>query len=76
MATKQSPASASTSRPIGTLWQIRWDTGDVHVTACPECDAPAELTHYATLASTDGPIDMVRITCPAKHWFLMTADLR
>ncbi|MFL6129304.1 MAG: hypothetical protein ACJ73E_09590 [Mycobacteriales bacterium] len=41
-------------------------------TTCPECAAPAEVTGRAVLASTDGPIEHVRVVCARRHWFLMS----
>jgi len=73
MATKPTPASPSAT-PTGDTFRPALGASGIRLTECPECGAPAEMTHYATLASAHGPIDMVRITCPAKHWFLMTGD--
>ena len=72
MTAKQTPTSASSShahegaRPVPS-------TSDIHLTACPQCGAPAEMINHATLTSTDGPVDMVRINCVARHWFLIAA---
>jgi hypothetical protein len=33
------------------------------------CGLPAEVEDQCTMASTDGPVDCVRINCPAGHWF-------
>jgi hypothetical protein len=40
---------------------------------CPECDAPAEVVLEGSVASTDGPVDLVRVQCARRHWFLMEA---
>lgn len=43
----------------------------LQLTSCPECDAPAEITDRTVLASTDGPIEHVKIRCINRHWFLL-----
>jgi hypothetical protein len=44
---------------------------DLQIAACPECGNPAEITRQATVASTDGPIEVYRVTCIDRHRFLM-----
>ena len=41
---------------------------------CPECDAPAEVEHMATLSSTSGRMAHVRVRCVRRHWFLLPAE--
>ena len=41
------------------------------VTRCPECGAPAEITDRFVLESTDGPVEHARVSCAARHWFLL-----
>ena len=41
---------------------------------CPECSAAAEITERFTLASTDGPVAHVALSCPGGHHFRMAAD--
>jgi len=43
-------------------------------TPCPDCGAAAEITERFTLASTDGPIPHVALSCIAGHHFRMSAD--
>ncbi len=44
---------------------------------CPQCDQLALIADRRTLYSTDGPLEYVRLDCPAGHWFtLPAADLR
>jgi len=43
------------------------------LTSCPECHAPAEITERFTLASTDGPVAHVALSCLAGHHFRMPA---
>jgi hypothetical protein len=50
-----------------------WDE-DVEIVGCPQCDASAEVIDEGTAASTHGPVDMVRVVCVNRHWFLMTRD--
>jgi hypothetical protein len=33
------------------------------------CGLPAQLEHWYTLGSTDGPLDSAKIRCPAGHVF-------
>ncbi len=46
----------------------------MQIIGCPECDATAEVIDTGTAASTDGPVDIVRVRCVNRHWFLMTRD--
>jgi hypothetical protein len=43
---------------------------------CPECAEPASVRHHFGLPSTDGPVEMVTVSCtgPAGHGFLMALD--
>lgn len=45
------------------------------VIACPECEIPAEVTDRFSLASTDGPVDCVALSCMAGHHFRMPSEL-
>jgi hypothetical protein len=38
---------------------------------CPQCGVPAEIQERTMLPSTDGPVEHVKIRCPAGHWFFM-----
>jgi hypothetical protein len=49
------------SRNVGLVW-------------CPECHAPAEIDWRATTDSTDGPVEVAKIRCLHRHWFLMPLD--
>jgi hypothetical protein len=42
--------------------------------ACPECSLPAAVQHWNQAESTDGPINLVKMTCVNRHWFLIPAD--
>jgi hypothetical protein len=33
------------------------------------CGLPAEVEDRATMRSTDGPVEILKIRCPAGHWF-------
>jgi len=44
------------------------------LTSCPECRAPAEITDRFTLASTDGPVAHVAVSCLGGHHLRMPAD--
>jgi hypothetical protein len=43
------------------------------MTGCPECGAPAEVRPEGRVSSTDGPVELVRVQCVRRHWFLMDA---
>jgi hypothetical protein len=42
---------------------------------CPACGAVAEITDRFVLASTDGPIDHLALSCVTGHRFRMPAEL-
>jgi hypothetical protein len=33
------------------------------------CGLPAEVEDRVTMRSTDGPVEIFKIRCPAGHWF-------
>jgi len=33
------------------------------------CGLPAEVEDRVTMRSTDGPVEILKIRCPAGHWF-------
>jgi hypothetical protein len=41
---------------------------------CPECGLPATVTGQGRAASTDGPVEVVKLRCVMLHWFLGPAD--
>ena len=47
---------------------------DLQLVACPQCGNPADATTHATVASTHGPVKIVRVSCLDRHWYLMPAD--
>ena len=46
----------------------------MNITSCPGCGAPAEITERFTLASTDGPVPHVAVSCVGGHHYRMAAD--
>ncbi|GAA4359106.1 hypothetical protein [Angustibacter luteus] len=50
------------------------DDHSLELTQCPECDALAEVLARFTLASTEGLVEHVRVTCLNKHGFVMPAE--
>jgi hypothetical protein len=38
------------------------------------CGLPAEVADRVTLRSTDGPAEILKISCPAGHWFNAPLD--
>jgi hypothetical protein len=48
---------------------------DLHMLAdCPECGLPATVTAQGRAASTDGPVEVVKLRCVMLHWFLGPTD--
>lgn len=41
---------------------------------CPECAQPTEVVDTFTLPSTDGPVQHLRISCIARHHFVVPVD--
>jgi hypothetical protein len=41
---------------------------------CPECGMPAWVEWSEAAASTSGAVDLAKVRCFARHWFLMPAD--
>ncbi len=41
---------------------------------CPECSQPAEARWRTKLSGTDAPIELVRVDCLSRHWFLMPPE--
>ena len=48
----------------------------LEIIGCPECGAPAEIVDRFELASTDGPVEHVKVLCLHRHWFTVTVDQR
>ena len=46
----------------------------MNITPCPGCGAPAEITERFILASTDGPVAHVALSCAGGHHYRMAAD--
>jgi hypothetical protein len=46
----------------------------LEIAACPECGLPAEVIDRVLVASTAGPVELVRTLCVRRHWFMMTND--
>jgi hypothetical protein len=40
-------------------------------TLCPECGALAEVEWRDVTESTDGPVELAKIRCARRHWFLL-----
>jgi hypothetical protein len=45
------------------------------ITGSPKFHAPAEVTDCFCLASTDGPVEHVAVSCIASHHFRMPAEM-
>jgi len=46
----------------------------LRIECCPGCDAPAEVEWSDKIGSTSGPLELVKIRCLNRHWFLMPAE--
>lgn len=46
----------------------------IQIVGCPDCCAPAEVTDWFTLPSTDGPVEHVVVICAAGHQYRMPAE--
>jgi len=44
----------------------------MEMTTCPECGVPAQIEQRHVLASTDGPVEHVKIRCVSGHWFFLS----
>jgi hypothetical protein len=49
--------------------------GTVELTNCPDCALPAEVHGRFVLASTDGPVEHLRIRCVRGHVFTLPVFL-
>lgn len=43
----------------------------LEIVACAECGLPAEVVDRAVVASTSGPVEIVRTLCVRRHWYMM-----
>ncbi|MEO7234803.1 MAG: hypothetical protein ABIW80_05465 [Lapillicoccus sp.] len=48
--------------------------GDLRLVGCPECGAPAEVEWTDEVGSTSGRLELVKIRCLERHWFLMPSE--
>lgn len=49
---------------------------DVQAVLCPDpqCASPAHIEDRWTLASTDGPVEVLKVRCSAGCWYTVLAD--
>ncbi len=50
------------------------DVSSLDLHACPECGSFAEVEWRDVVDSTDGPVEMVKIRCLHRHWFLLPVE--
>jgi hypothetical protein len=64
--------SASDQHPGDTVGPFadEWTT-----VACPECGAQAEIEDRSQVAATGGWVELLKIRCLFRHWFLLPAEL-
>jgi len=43
-------------------------------TQCPECGGLAEVRWRQVVESTDGPVELARVGCVRRHWFLLPVE--
>ncbi len=69
--------SATTVDPAGhtapTAPTVTTAPADLRIECCPDCEAPAEIEWSDTVDSTGGPLELVKVRCLNRHWFLMPA---
>ena len=41
------------------------------LTRCPECAEPAEIQWRRVAESTGGPLELAKVFCVRRHWFLL-----
>lgn len=46
----------------------------LELVSCPECQAAAKVEWRETVESTGTPVELVKIMCLNRHWFLMPAE--
>ncbi|MDQ6896883.1 MAG: hypothetical protein M3171_09815 [Actinomycetota bacterium] len=46
----------------------------LRLVGCPECGAPAEVEWADHVATTGDPVELVKLRCLERHWFLMPAE--
>lgn len=49
-------------------------TTSLDTTSCPQCGAVAEVLDRSVVESTDGPVELARIACLARHHFLLPVE--
>ncbi len=66
--------AAGRGAPGGRTTRARPGGTGMSVVTCPECGAAAEITERFTLASTDGPVAHVALSCTGGHHYRMASD--
>lgn len=46
----------------------------VDTVTCPDCGQPAVVVWRTTIQSTGLPVEHVKISCPAGHWYFMPTE--
>jgi hypothetical protein len=49
---------------------------ELEIVACPECGLPAEVVDRVVVASTAGPVNLIRTMCVRRHWYMMANSWR
>lgn len=57
------------------LVSVRWEEPMLTVIPCPGCGGPAEVTERFWLASTDGPVGHVAVSCAVGHGYKVAVDM-
>jgi hypothetical protein len=70
MTTDGVPTTAMTISEVETHQTVA-PTDTMQISACPECGLAAESVDAVAVASTSGPVDLVRLVCIQRHWFVV-----
>jgi hypothetical protein len=46
----------------------------MEIVTCPECGAPAEAESRGELGSSAGRVELVKMLCARRHWFLLPRE--
>ena len=68
------PAANSTAASTIKTTDASHPHEGLRIAGCPECGRPAEVIGRGYVASTDGPVEIIRVICIDQHSFLMNAD--
>jgi hypothetical protein len=67
---------------VAYLARLRHFLNEIHLiegasmdtTLCPECGTLAEVLWRDVVDSTEGPVELAKIGCVSRHWFLLPLE--